>query len=87
LPLTVALPTVVPPVEQLLGAVACGPKTLNVIVPVAAPVAPLNDELIAPAAIWAVAAELAGPPAAVVVVFLTTVEAMPGPHVLADAPS
>jgi hypothetical protein len=32
LPDTVAVPTVVPP-EQSLGALDCGPKTLNVIVP------------------------------------------------------
>jgi len=34
LPDTVAVPTVVLPVEQLVGAEACGPKTLTVIVPV-----------------------------------------------------
>jgi hypothetical protein len=34
LPETVAVPTVVPPVAQLVGAEDCGPKTLIVIVPV-----------------------------------------------------
>jgi len=35
LPLTVAVPTVVPPVVQVVGALARGPKTLKVMVPVA----------------------------------------------------
>jgi hypothetical protein len=35
LPAAVAVPTVVPPLVQVVGAEACGPKTLNVIVPVA----------------------------------------------------
>ena len=34
MPETEAVPTVVPPVEQLVGAELCGPKTLNVTVPV-----------------------------------------------------
>ena len=34
-PVTVAVPTVVPPVVQVAGAVVCGPKTLYVTVPVA----------------------------------------------------
>lgn len=34
LPVTVAVPTVVPPLAQLVGALDCGPKTVKVIVPV-----------------------------------------------------
>jgi hypothetical protein len=49
LPDTLAVPTVVPP-EQSVGALDCGPKTLNVIVPMgAAP--PDNDAEIADAEI------------------------------------
>ncbi len=33
--MTVAVPTVVPPVVQVVGALAWGPKTLKVMVPVA----------------------------------------------------
>ena len=32
--MTVAVPTVVPPVVQVVGADDCGPKTVKVIVPV-----------------------------------------------------
>ncbi len=34
LPVTVAVPTETPPLPQLVGADACGPKTVKVIVPV-----------------------------------------------------
>ncbi len=40
LPLTVAVPTVMPPLVHVVGAVACGPNTANVTVPVA-PAVPL----------------------------------------------
>jgi hypothetical protein len=51
LPETVAVPTAVPPLVQLVGAVGCGPKTVNVIVPVAPLVAPESAELIEDAVI------------------------------------
>lgn len=35
MPETLAVPTVVPPEEQLVGAVPCGPNTLKVTVPLA----------------------------------------------------
>jgi hypothetical protein len=50
LPAAVAVPTVVPPLVHVDGAEACGPNTLNVIVPVAVPTpellanTPLIDE-------------------------------------------
>jgi hypothetical protein len=42
---------VVPPLVQVLGAVVCGPNTLNVIVPVAPLAAPVSVALIAVVAI------------------------------------
>ena len=60
LPWTDAVPTVVPPVVQVVGAVVCGPKTLNVIVPPAPLDAPVSWELIEPAAIAVLVAPLAG---------------------------
>jgi hypothetical protein len=60
---------------------------LNVTVPVAPDVAPDNVELINDAAIATPVDPVAGPDALVAVVACaTTVEAMPLPHVLADAP-
>ena len=88
MPETVAVPTVVPPVVHVAGAVACGPNTLNVIVPVAPLVPPDRLALIAKAAIALPAAPEPGPDALVVVVAVpTTVEAIPLPHALADAAS
>ena len=84
MPETVAVPTVVPPLVQVLGALAWGPKTLNVIVPVAPLVAPESVELIEPAEIAVPAVPVDGADAVVVVAFLTTVEAIPLPHVLAE---
>ena len=46
LPDTVAVPTVVPPLVHVVGALACGPKTVNVIVPPAPLVAPLSVAVI-----------------------------------------
>ena len=65
LPPTVAVPTARPPVVQVVGAVACGPKTVNVIVPVAPLEAPDSWELIDHAAIAVLVASLVG--AAIVV--------------------
>jgi hypothetical protein len=84
LPDTAAVPTVVPPLVQLDGAVACGPNTVNVIVPVAPLVAPDKTELIALAAIAVPATPVAGAATVLVDAFLTTVEAMPAPHVLLE---
>jgi hypothetical protein len=84
LPLAAAVPTVVPPLVQVLGALACGPNTLKVIVPVGL-VPPDRAALIEPAAIAAPTVAVAGAAAVVVVVFLTTVDVIPAPHVLLDA--
>jgi hypothetical protein len=85
LPETVTpVPTAVPPVVQVVGAVACGPKTVKVIVPVGlAP--PARVALIALTAIAVFVASLAGPLAVVVVLFLATVEVIPVPQVLVEA--
>jgi hypothetical protein len=72
LPLTVALPTVVPPAVQAVGAAACGPNTLKVTLPLASLVAPESAELIALAAIAVPVASLAGAATVVVVAFPTT---------------
>jgi hypothetical protein len=60
LPDTAAVPTVVPPLVQVDGALAWGPNTLNVIVPVA-PIPPDNAELMELAAIAVLVASVAGP--------------------------
>jgi hypothetical protein len=57
----VAVPTVVPPLVQVDGALAWGPNTLKVIVPVAPAPAPDSVELIEPVAIAALVASVAGP--------------------------
>ena len=85
LPETVAVPTVVPPLVQVLGAVVWGPKTVNVIVPVAPLAAPDRTEEIALVAIVVPAVPVVGPVAVVVVAVRTAVDAMPLPHVLAAA--
>jgi hypothetical protein len=83
----VAVPTVVPPLVHVLGALACGPNTLNVIEPAAPLVAPPSVELTAPAGIAVPDVPAAGPDTVVVVVALPTeVEAMLGPQALLDAP-
>jgi hypothetical protein len=81
----VAVPTVVPPLVHVDGAVACGPKTVKVIVPDAPLVALASVEPIEVAAIVVAAAPLAGPDAlAVGLAFATVVEAIPLPHVLVE---
>jgi hypothetical protein len=80
LPLTVAVPTTVPPLVHTPGALDCGPNTVNVIVPPTAGlvVPPDNTELIEPAAIAAPAVPAPGPLAVAAVVFLTTVSVADG---------
>ena len=85
MPATVAVPTVVPPLVHVDGAVTCGPNTLNVTVPVAPDVAPDRVEEIDDAAIATPVEPVAGPLAVEVVALVTTVEAIPLPHVLAEA--
>ena len=61
LPLTVAVPTVVPPDVQVLGSVE-GPKTVKVMVPVAVePEELANTELIEEAGMAVPAVPVAGP--------------------------
>ena len=80
------VPTALPPVEQMLGAVSCGPNTLKLSVPPAPLVAPESVVLIALAGIAAPVAVAAGADTVLVVVVLpTAVDAMPLPHVLLDA--
>ena len=85
LPWTALAPTVVPPVVQVVGAVVCGPKTLNVSVPVAALVAPESFELIEMAAIAVPTVPVPGAAAVATGAFLTTVEAIALPQVLLEA--
>ena len=62
LPLTVAVPTVVPPVVQVVGAVPWGPNTVTVMVPVAfVPDEAASVELMALAAIAVPALPVPGP--------------------------
>ena len=85
-PDTVAVPTVVPPLVQVVGAVAWGPKTVNVIVPVAPLVAPLSVAVIELAPMAAPAEADPGAPAVSGALALpTTVEAIPEPQVLLEA--
>ena len=84
-PLTVAVPTVVPPLVQLVGALVWGPNTVKVIVPVAPLVAPDSVELIELVPIAVLVASEAGALAVDVVAFLTVVEVMPVPQVLLEA--
>ena len=72
LAVTVALPTVVPPVVQMVGAVVWGPNTVKVIVAVGlAP--PVSVALSVEAAIALTAVPLAGAVMVVVVAFLIVV--------------
>jgi hypothetical protein len=73
LPLTGAVPTVAPPLVQLAGAVACGPNTVKVIVPVAPLLAPDKVELIELAVIACPAVAEAGAATLVEVAFVTMV--------------
>lgn len=61
MPDTVAVPTVVPPLVQVLGALAWGPNTLKVIVPVAPVPAPDSVPLIELAAIAELVVPVPGP--------------------------
>jgi len=82
-PDTVAVPTVVPPDVQVLGAEDCGPKTMKVIVPEALePDEPANTELIELAAMAVPAVPAPGALADKVGLALaTTVSDIPEPHV------
>ena len=85
LPDTVAVPTVVPAEEQLVGAEDCGPKILTVIMPVAFdPEEPDRTELIEVEAIGVPVLSVPGPDAVSVgLAFATTVLDIDEPHVLA----
>jgi hypothetical protein len=85
LPLTVAVPTVVPPVVQFVGALVCGPNTVKVTVPPAELVAPDSVEEIEPAAIALPGVPPAGAVTAKAGAFETTVDAIEVPHVLLAA--
>jgi hypothetical protein len=88
LPLTAAVPTVVPPVVHVAGAVACGPNTVYVIVPPAEVVAPDTPALIAAAGTAVPAVPPAGAPTVRTGdAIATTVDAIPLPHPLADGAS
>jgi len=82
LPLTgLIVPTVVPPEVQVVGAVACGPKTVKVTVPVGL-VPPVRAAAIAPALMAVPTVPVEGPDAlSVVVAFPTVVSDMPLPQV------
>ncbi len=73
MPDTVAVPTVVPPLVHVVGALGCGPNTLNVMVPVA-PLPPDSVELIELAEMAVLVKPPAGPLADVAVAYcaLTT---------------
>jgi hypothetical protein len=85
LPEIVAVPTVVPPLVQVVGALACGPNTVKAIVPVPM-VVPDRVELIEPVGIAVFVLSVAGADALVLgLAFATTVSAMPEPQALFDA--
>ena len=80
MPETEAVPTVVPPVEQLVGAEESGPKTVKVIVPEALDPEP-STELIELAPMAVPAVPFAGPVAVTVgFAFPTTVTDIPEPQ-------
>jgi hypothetical protein len=81
--LTVAVPTVVPPL-QTVGAEDCGPNTLNVTVPVG-PDPPDSIELIDPAAIAVSTVPVPGADTVTIGELRTDVEAIPAPQPLFDA--
>jgi hypothetical protein len=84
LPVTVTLaPTVVPPLVHVVGAVDCGPNTVNLIVPVGL-LPPESVALIELVAMALPAPSAPGALTVLVVVFFTTVEVIPFPQVLAD---
>jgi hypothetical protein len=78
----VSLPRLVPPLVQVVGALACGPKTVNVTAPVA-PELPVSVAVIELVAIVVPIVPEAGAPAVIVGdVLPTTVSLMPEPHVV-----
>jgi hypothetical protein len=84
-PVTVVpVPTVVPPVVQVVGADVCGPKTLKVIVPLAfEPELAASVEVIEPSGMAVPTVPLEGPVAVTVGDALaTTVSDMPDPQAL-----
>jgi hypothetical protein len=83
LPETVAVPTDTPPVEQLVGALVAGPKTLTVIVPVEfVPDEPASTEVMEPAAIFVPIVPVDGPVAVTVGDALPTTVSVTEGHVL-----
>jgi hypothetical protein len=82
LPLTDAVPTTVPPVVQFVGAVDCGPNTVNVTLPDAVLVAPVSVAPREPTPIGDPVVALAGAPAVILVVLVTTVDVIPLPQAL-----
>jgi hypothetical protein len=82
LPLTgLVVPTVVPPVVQVVGAVAWGPKTVKVTVPVGL-VPPVRVAAIVPTLMAVPTVPVEGPDAlSEVVAFPTVVSDMPLPQV------
>ena len=82
MPLTgLVVPTVVPPEVQVVGAVACGPKTVKVTVPVGL-VPPARVAEIVPELMAVPTVPVEGPDApSEVVAFPTVVSDMPLPHV------
>jgi hypothetical protein len=87
LPETLAVPTLVPPVVQVVGALVSGPKTVKVIVPRALePDEAPKLELIEPVLIVVPAVPVPGPLAVRLgLVFATVVSVMPEPQVLTAA--
>jgi len=81
LPDTVAVPTAVPPLVHVEGAVACGPNTVKVIVPLG--LAPPDSEAeIDPVPMAVPTVSFDGPVAErAVAVLATTVSDMPAPQV------
>jgi hypothetical protein len=81
---TVAVAKLVPPLVHELGAVDCGPKTLNVIVPPPPAVAPERPAATVSGVTAVPTTSACGQLADSVVALVTTVDAMPAPQVLAD---
>jgi hypothetical protein len=85
LPDTATVPTVVPPLVHVVGAVAWGPNTVNVTVPVAPAVAPVSVALREPDPIALPVASVEGAAVVSAVTALATdVEVIPLPQVLAE---
>jgi hypothetical protein len=85
LPLTGAVPIVVPPLVQVVGGLAWGPNTVKVTVPPAVLVAPETVDPIPLGGMAVPAVPVAGAAALVVVLACpTTVDVMPAPQPLVD---